>query len=195
MIIWRIEIMECVKFLYPTCPKCGRILKPSVTSGKLEITQYEHKIGKRIELHDILICRYCMIYIKVELLRNKRNPIKFLEQFKKIPENTEIEDKENLLKYNHNVIPKKCPYCGSKNIKKEPDVEGTWECLDCTANFDWKKFIVLYLVEVNIECPSDEVEEWASDLIDDGETQLLGHWEDRKYDAHVRFWINKRDLS
>ena len=93
---------------------------------------------------------------------------------------------------NRKVIPKKCPYCESKNIKPDLDTEDCWECLDCTAYFDWKRFIVLYLVEVNIECPSDEVEEWASDYIDEGETEKLGHWEEGKYDAHVRFRMNER---
>ena len=98
----------------------------------------------------------------------------------------------NKIILNQKPIPKECPYCESKNIKRDLDIENGWECSDCTAYFDWKKFIVLYLVEVNIECPSEEVEEWASDFIEVGETELLGHWEDGKYDAHVRFRINER---
>ena len=84
------------------------------------------------------------------------------------------------------AIPKQCPYCDSKNIVCD-NTENIWECKDCTAYFDWKHFKVLYLIEVDIECPSDEMELWAGDLIDEGEIEMLGYWEDGKHETQVRF--------
>ena len=97
------------------------------------------------------------------------------------------------------VIPKECPYCKSKNIKMDyTDKEGVdfWECQDCTSWFSWHKYIAIFSVEVKFESTPDDAEELACELRDEiGEPELLGYWEDGKYDAHVSLRTNKREIK
>ena len=113
-----------------------------------------------------LVCRYC-------------NPIKKMKTPQK-----------------GSAIPKECPYCESKNIKIDyTDKEGvdSWECQDCTSWFSWHKYIAIFSVEVKFESTPDEAEELACELRDEiGEPELLGYWEEGKYDAHVSLKTDKR---
>ena len=125
-----------------SCPKCGRKLKPS-----LEVVP---------RFSDLLVCRYCKISVKVSLLQKQKNPQAFIDQFKKIPEGTEIkevekynirlrkEHSENLKKYKHAHIPKRCPYCESEDIVAECGAN-YWSCLSCDSYFKW----VLYEVAIH----------------------------------------------
>lgn len=147
--------MECINIELFQCPKCERVLKPSTIDGVLTITNYVQKITKKVELHDILICRYCNIYIRINLLKKQKDPVKFLKEFKKIPENTEIKNEElhkiylreqesdNLKKYKHSHPPDKCPECDSEDIIADSCDHG-WICMSCDSYFQWEKYLVIF---------------------------------------------------
>lgn len=153
--------MECIEINLLKCPKCHRVLKPSLTGGVLQITEYEHRIAKSMERHDILICRYCNIYIKVEVLRAQKDPIEFLEQFTKIPENTEIKaeeiykirlresEKENLKKYKYEVVPDKCLECDSEDIVADSQ-DNSWVCLSCDSYFELRNYRIMFHGDIEV---------------------------------------------
>ena len=88
------------------------------------------------------------------------------------------------------VIPKRCPDCESVEIKfnsTDRDGDDWWECNSCTSQFRWKKYIAVFCVEVEFESTPDEAEMMACELLREGEPELLGYWEDGKYDANVNF--------
>jgi len=124
------------------CPKCKRNLKPSL------------QVVPRFS--DLLVCRYCKISVKVSLIREQKDPQAFLDRFKNIPEGTEIKEVElekirlleehfnNLAKYKHTRVPKKCPYCQSEDIVAD-SADNCWICLSCDSYFKW----VLYEVAIH----------------------------------------------
>ena len=153
--------MESAELIYPECPKCNRIFKPSIEAGNLQITEYPSKIIKKIDLHDILICRYCTIYVKVSILRKQKDPLKYLEQFKKIPENTEIKneeiykirlreaEKENLKKYKYDMVPEKCIDCGSEDIVADLGAN-SWICLSCDSYFELREYRIMFHGDIEV---------------------------------------------
>ena len=82
--------MECVEISLLKCPKCNRVLKPSIKEGKLHITVFQYQSLMKVKSHDLLVCRYCKLSVKTSLLRKQKDPIKFLKQFAKAPLETEI---------------------------------------------------------------------------------------------------------
>lgn len=106
---------------------------------------------------------------------------------------------KKIKKPKESAIPKECPYCKSKNIKIDyTDKEGVdfWECQDCTSWFSWHKYIAVFCVEVKFESTSNEAKELACELLHErGEPELLGYWEEGKYDANVSLRTNKREIK
>lgn len=147
--------MECIQIKLFKCPKCERVLKPSTIDGVLTITDYRHKITKKVKHHDILICRYCNIFVKAENLRQQKDPLKFLEQFKFLPKNNEMKDEglhkirlrdqevDNLKRFKHPYTPEKCPECNSGDIFADSCDYG-WFCMNCDSYFQWQKFLVMF---------------------------------------------------
>lgn len=125
------------------CPKCKRKLKPSIPRGRSV---------------NLLVCRYCKISVKTSLIRTQKNPQAFIDQFKDIPEGTEIkevekynirlrkEHSENLKKSKHAHFPNTCPFCESEDIVADCGVN-SWICLSCDSYFKW----VLYEVAIHGE--------------------------------------------
>lgn len=132
--------MESIELIYPKCPKCNRILKPMDTG---------------------LECRYCQVSVKSSILRKEKNPVKFLEQFKKIPENTEIKDeerekislreeeKENLKKYKYDVVPDKCIECDSEDIVADCG-NNSWICLSCDSYFELREYRIMFHGDIEV---------------------------------------------
>jgi len=161
--------VECIEIPLLKCPKCNRVLKPSIKS-KVEITNDLNGLI-RLEGIEYLVCRYCKLSVKTSLLRKQKNPIKFLEQFAKAPEKTEIsgeekekirlreEHKENMEKYKHSPVPKKCPECRSEDIVADSYNYG-WICLSCDHGFEWKSFRINFYgdVELEAENPDNAIE-------------------------------------
>ena len=143
------------------CPKCKRNLKPSIEPGILHITEYPSKVVKKIDLHDLLVCRYCKISVKTSVLRKQKDPIKFLEQFAKIPEHTEIkeeerekirlreEERENLKKYKYDVHPEKCIECESEDIVADCG-NNSWICLSCDAYFELREYRIMFHGDIEV---------------------------------------------
>jgi len=139
--------LSITELIYPECPKCNRILKPSE--------------------HNLLACRYCKISVKNSFLRRQKDPLKSLEQYKKIPEGFEINNKveerlrlkedheENMSKYKHSPVPKKCIECKSEDIVAS-DSDNAWECLSCEAFFSWYSYRVIYHGDIEVEAGSEE---------------------------------------
>ena len=134
------------------CPKCKRKLKPGLKSERFET---------------FLECRYCKICVKTSLLRTQKNPQAFIDQFKEIPEGTEIKEKEkynmrlrkdhseNLRKYKHTHIPEKCPYCQSEDIFADYGVN-SWICLSCDSYFKWVLYEVALHGEVSVYATDED---------------------------------------
>ena len=143
--------MESVELVYPKCPRCGRILKP-IGINPIEIGGY-FDIG--------LECRYCQVSVKTDVLRKQKNPVKFLEQFKKIPENTEIKEeekekirlreaeKENLKKYKYDVIADKCIECDSEDIVADCG-NNSWICLSCDSYFELREYKIMFHGDIEV---------------------------------------------
>lgn len=139
--------MQSIEIISLKCPKCNRVLKPSA--------------------HDLLVCRYCKISVKPSFLRKQKDPLKFLEQYNKIPEGFEInkevkerirlkeDHEENMAKYKHSPVPNKCIECKSEDIVAS-DSENTWECLSCEACFEWFSYRVIYHGDIEVEAESKE---------------------------------------
>jgi len=158
------------ELVYPKCPKCEKVLKPSVefdTSQKLIKfdDQTVIKTGK-ITRKDLLVCRYCKISVKPSVLRKQKDPIKFLEDFKKIPIGYKISEetkekirlkedhKENLKKYKHYPVPNKCPYCKSEDIVADCSDHG-WICISCDEYFEWYNFRIIFHGDVELAAESE----------------------------------------
>jgi len=172
--------MSELELVFPNCPRCNRHLKPSFKIGKLHITEFQFYTLKRIDIHDLLVCRYCKISIKVSFLKRQKNPLKFLKEFKKIPEGFEInkevkerlrlreEHEYNMTKYKHSPVPEKCPECKSKDLVASGS-EQSWECLSCEAYFQWHYYRVDYSGEIEVEAGSeDEASEKAYYYLEKG---------------------------
>lgn len=136
------------------CPKCKKKLKPSFHPNEPKTFFLE--------------CRYCKICVKTSLLRKQNNPQKFLDQFKEIPEGTEIkeaekynmrlreEHKENLIKYRHTHIPEKCPFCDSIHIVADCGVN-SWTCLSCDSYFNWTLYEVALHGTISVLAPDEDL--------------------------------------
>jgi len=181
-----------LELVYPECPNCNRILKPSIEPGILHITEYPKKVVKKIDLHDILICRYCNIYIKVEVLREQKDPITFLKQFTKIPKEREIskeekekirlreDHRENMEKYKHSPIPERCPYCKSEDIIADSYDYG-WICLSCDDGFEWESYRINFYGDIDVEAENpDQAREKGYEYLKKGygdiETEVDKFW-------------------
>lgn len=150
------------------CPKCDRNMKPSIETGILQITEYPHKTVKNVGLHDLLVCRYCEINVKVSLLREKKNPHEFLKTFKDIPAKCEISEEEtekirlrkdheeNFKKYKHSPVPNKCPYCKSEDIVADCSEHG-WICITCDEYFEWHNFRIIFHGDVELEAENKDM--------------------------------------
>lgn len=150
-----------LELVYLEYPKCNRILKPSIEPGILHITEYPKKVVKKIDLHDILMCRYCNVFVKIETLRKQKDPLKFLQQFKRLPDNNEIKDEELhkislreqesycLKKYKHFSSPSKCPDCGSEDIIADSHDYG-WICMSCDSYFQWEKYLIMFHGDIEV---------------------------------------------
>jgi ribosomal protein L37AE/L43A len=149
------------------CPKCGHKLKPSL------------KVIPRFS--DLLVCRYCKISVKVSLIRTQKDPQGFLDRFKKIPEGTEIKEVEvelekielleehfnNLAKYKHTRVPKKCPYCQSEDLVAD-SYDNCWICLSCDSYFKWVLYEVAIHGQVSVLASDEDIaEEKACSYIGD----------------------------
>lgn len=148
------------------CPKCKRKLKPSL------------RVVPRFS--DLLVCRYCKISVKISLLQKQKKPQEFLDRFKNLPEGTEIKEvelenirlrkelSENLKKYKHTHVPKKCPYCQSEDIVADRGVN-SWNCLSCDSYFKWILYEVAIHGQVSVLATSEEMaEEKACSYLGDG---------------------------
>ena len=144
------------------CPKCNRVLKPSVE---------DKTIMNKVVSYTLLVCRYCKLSVRTSLLRKQKDAIKFLEQFAKAPEETEIsceekekirlreEHKENMEKYKHYPVPKRCPDCKSEDLVADSYNYG-WICLSCDYGFEWNSFKINFYgdVELEAENPDNAIE-------------------------------------
>ena len=136
------------------CPKCKRKLKPSVPSKE--------------SIETFLECRYCKICVKTSLLRTQKNPQAFIDQFKKIPEGTEIklsekykmrdreEHEENLKKYKHTHTPEKCPFCDSIEVVADCGIN-SWICLSCDSYFQWVLYEIALHGTVSVLAPNEDL--------------------------------------
>lgn len=127
--------------VYPECPKCNRVLKPSD--------------------HDLLVCRYCGLSVKLSVLRKQKDSVKFLKQFTKIPENTEIKEEEiekirlreadieNIKKYKYEVIPEKCIDCESEDIVADCG-NNSWICLSCDSYFELREYRIMFHGDIEV---------------------------------------------
>ncbi len=159
--------MSINELVFYKCPKCKRNLKPSIKEGNLQITEYPSKVIKKIDLHDLLVCRYCKISVKLSVLRNQKNPIKFIEDFKNIPIGYKISEdtkekirlredhKENMERYKHYPVPNKCPYCKSEDIVADCSEHG-WICISCDEYFEWHNFRIIFHGDVDLEAENED---------------------------------------
>lgn len=166
--------MSELELAFYKCPKCQRILKPTFHPmneehiHKIIYTSYDRKKIKKVESPDLLTCRYCKISVKVSLLRNQKDPIKFLEDFKKIPIGYSISEdtkekirlkedhEENMTKYKHYPVPNKCPMCNSKDIVADCSDHG-WICISCDEYFGWHSFRVIFHGDVELEAENKDM--------------------------------------
>ena len=128
------------------CPKCERKLKPSIL------------LGRSVE---VLECRYCKISVKTSLIREQKNPQKYIDQFKKIPENKEIKEEErehqrlreehadNMKNFKHVPFPEECPDCESKDIVADCCNNG-WICLSCDRYFELREYRVMFHGDIEL---------------------------------------------
>lgn len=184
---------------FPKCPKCERNLKPSIKQEEQDlkysflfngIKHFTHFIGI-----DYLGCRYCNIRVKTSLLRKQKDIPKFLEQFAKIPEETEISEEEkekirlrknhnkNMEKYKHYPVPHKCVECNSEDLVADSSDNG-WVCLSCDFYFEWRSYKVIFHGDIELDGENE------NDAIDRA-YDLLGN--DCKVDLEAEIdWITKR---
>ena len=106
--------------------------------------------------------------MKTSLLRKQKNPQEFINQFKKIPEGTEIklsekykmrdreEHKANLKNYKHTHIPEKCPFCDSIEVVADCGIN-SWICLSCDSYFKWVLYEVALHGEISVFAPNEDL--------------------------------------
>lgn len=180
--------MSITELVFPICPKCKKILKPSIEPGILHITEYPKKVVKKIDLHDILICRYCNVFVKLEILRKQKDPTKFLQQFKLLPDNNEIKNEELykislreqeldcLKRFKHPYTPEKCPDCGSDDLIADSHDYG-WICMSCDSYFQWERYTIMFHGDIEIFArDGDEAIERGYERLRKGTVDIEADW-------------------